>query len=154
MHCVVSLSKTPYPHRVGGNRKRYQQSTNADQKSIETVFSIAICRPIGDKWQSKTLFHWRKMAIENTVSIDFRSTFLDSIGIFDCCLPGVLSSTTCRCWFSPGIHWKMSRHDWTIFDWGIKHQYNLTLSRHFYAKRFLHDLYILAFLEKFNHLIN
>ena len=29
---------------------------NVDQKSIETVFSIAICRPTGDKWQSKTLF--------------------------------------------------------------------------------------------------
>ena len=43
-------------HRVGGNRKRYQQSTNADQKSIETVFWIAICRQWGDKWQSKTLF--------------------------------------------------------------------------------------------------
>ena len=36
-------------HRVGGNRKRYQKSTNADQKSIETVFSIAICRQCGDK---------------------------------------------------------------------------------------------------------
>ena len=43
-------------HRVGGNRKRNQQSTNADQKSIETVFLIAICRQWGDKWQSKTLF--------------------------------------------------------------------------------------------------
>ena len=43
-------------HRVGGNRKRYQQSTNADQKSLETVFSIAICRQRSDKWQSKTLF--------------------------------------------------------------------------------------------------
>ena len=43
-------------HQVGGNRKRYQQSTNADQKSIEIVFSIAICRQWGDKWQSKTLF--------------------------------------------------------------------------------------------------
>ena len=29
---------------------------NADQKSLETVFSIAICRQSGDKWQSKTLF--------------------------------------------------------------------------------------------------
>ena len=29
------------------------------------------------------------MAIENTVSIDFSSTFLDSIGVFDCRLPGV-----------------------------------------------------------------
>ena len=43
-------------HRVGGNRKRYQQSTNADQKSLETVFSIAICRQRGDQWQSKALF--------------------------------------------------------------------------------------------------
>ena len=43
-------------HRVGGNRELNQQSTNADQKSIEIVFSIAICRQCGDKWQSKTLF--------------------------------------------------------------------------------------------------
>ena len=32
---------------------------------------------------------WRQMAIENTVSIDFRSTFLDSIGVLDCRQPGV-----------------------------------------------------------------
>ena len=31
-------------------------STNVDQKSLETEFLIAICRPNGDKWQSKTLF--------------------------------------------------------------------------------------------------
>ena len=31
-------------------------SRNVDQKSIETMFSIAICRPTGDKWQLKTLF--------------------------------------------------------------------------------------------------
>ena len=30
-------------------------SRNVDQKSIETVFSIAICRHTGDKWQLKTL---------------------------------------------------------------------------------------------------
>ena len=29
---------------------------NADQNSVETVFSIAICRQPGDKWQLKTLF--------------------------------------------------------------------------------------------------
>ena len=29
------------------------------------------------------------MAIENTVSIDFWSAFLDSIGVFDCRLPAV-----------------------------------------------------------------
>ena len=36
--------------------ERNQQSRDADQKSTETVFSIAICRQCGDKWQSKTLF--------------------------------------------------------------------------------------------------
>ena len=30
--------------------------TNVDQKSLETGFSIAICRPTGDKCQSKPLF--------------------------------------------------------------------------------------------------
>ena len=46
----------PHSHRVGGNRKRNQQSTKADLKSIETMFSIAICRQCGDEWQSKTRF--------------------------------------------------------------------------------------------------
>ena len=31
-------------------------SRDADKKSLETEFLIAICRHIGDKWQSKTLF--------------------------------------------------------------------------------------------------
>ena len=53
-------------------------SGNVDQKSIETVFSIAICCPTGDKWQSKTLF----------LSIfDPRSSIVDYI--FDCHLPDV-----------------------------------------------------------------
>ena len=64
-------------HRVGGNRKRNQESTNADQKSIETVLSVAICRQWGDKWQSKKLF------------LLIFITFLDSSGVFDCRLPGV-----------------------------------------------------------------
>ena len=36
------------------------------QKSLETEFLIAISRPTGDKWQSKTLF-----------LIDFLSLFVD-----------------------------------------------------------------------------
>ena len=31
-------------------------STNVDQKSLETEFSIAISPPTGNKWKSKTLF--------------------------------------------------------------------------------------------------
>ena len=55
-----SKTKQLIPHRIGGNQKRNQQSMNTDQKLIEIVFLIAICRLLGDKWQSK-----------NTVSIDF-----------------------------------------------------------------------------------
>ena len=39
-----------------GRQQLKMLSMNADQKSIETVFLIAICRQCGDKWQSKTLF--------------------------------------------------------------------------------------------------
>ena len=54
-------------------------SRNVDKKSIETVFSIAICRHTGDKWESKTLF----------LSIfDPLSSFVDNV--FDCRLPGVV----------------------------------------------------------------
>ena len=45
-----------FSHRVDGNRNRSEQSMNADQKSIETVFLIVICRPTGEKWPLKTLF--------------------------------------------------------------------------------------------------
>ena len=41
--------------RTGGNRKRSKQSMNADNNSLETVFSIAMCRQSGDKRQSTTL---------------------------------------------------------------------------------------------------
>ena len=34
--------------------------------------------------------HLSSVAIKNTVSTDFLSTFLDNIGILDCCLPGVI----------------------------------------------------------------
>ena len=53
--------------------------TNVDQKSIETEFWIAICRPTGDKWQSKTLF----LAIFGP-----RSSIVKSV--IDCRLSGVL----------------------------------------------------------------
>ena len=53
-------------------------STTVDQKSLETEFSIVICRPTGDKWQSETLF----LAI-----FDPRSSIAKSV--FDCRLPGV-----------------------------------------------------------------
>ena len=56
-----------FTHWVGGNRKRSLQSMNADQKSLETVFSIDICRQSGDNWQSKTLF---------LTSFDLRSSMI------------------------------------------------------------------------------
>ena len=64
-------------------------STNVDQKSLETEFSIVICHPAGVKWQSKTLF----LAI-----FDPGSSIV--IIVFDCRLPDVV--TVCvavRCCF-------------------------------------------------------
>ena len=76
LFCFI-FQKTAY---TPGRRqsKTPKLSRNADQKSIETVFSIVICRHIGDKWQSKTLF---------PSIFDPRSSIADSV--FDCRLPGV-----------------------------------------------------------------
>ena len=51
----ITTKYAPLSYRTGGNRKRSEQSMNAVHKSLETVFSIAICRQSGDKRQSKTL---------------------------------------------------------------------------------------------------
>ena len=63
-------------YRTGGNRIRSEQSMNADHnadhKSLETVFSFANCCQSGDKRQWKFCF------------VDLRSTFFDSINVFDC----------------------------------------------------------------------
>ena len=53
-----------------------------DQKSLETEFSIAICHPIGDKWQSKILF---LAILVPRLSIVKR--------VFDRCLPGMFMLT-------------------------------------------------------------
>ena len=73
MHCF----KTIIPD--SRQAKTLILSTNVDQKSLGTVFSIAICRPTGDKWQSKTLF----LAL-----FDPRASIVKSI--FDCRLSGVM----------------------------------------------------------------
>ena len=63
-----------FSQQVADNRKCQRRS-----KSVETVFLIAICRPTGHKWQSKTLF----------LSIfDPRSSIVDYV--LDFRLPGVL----------------------------------------------------------------
>ena len=37
-----------------------------------------------------SIANWRQMAIESSVSNNFLSKFLDSIGVFDCRLPSVV----------------------------------------------------------------
>ena len=76
---MQKLYLRPYSHRVGGIENVQNISTNVDQKSLETEFSIAICRPTGDKWQSKTLF---------LANFDPRSSIAKSV--FDCRLPCVI----------------------------------------------------------------
>ena len=130
-----------FSHRIGDNRKRSYQWTNADQKLLQPVFSNAICHQPGDYWISKTLFltffylrssivltfsiaaypawfrctlhdvtvdisahNWIKwrynilLDIENFVSNFFLSTFVNSIDVFDCRLPGVVSLYASWCY--------------------------------------------------------
>ena len=63
-------------HWVGGNQKLNQQSTNADQKSIQ-CFGLPFVASGTTNGNQKHCFH------------KFWSTFLDSIGIFECPLQGV-----------------------------------------------------------------
>ena len=83
-----------------------------DQKSLETVqskmlFTIDIC---GSKMTRNNVFDefaiWRltdkEMAIEIFVSIDFSSTLVDSIYVFDCRLSGVFNETQVN---NPGPSW-------------------------------------------------
>ena len=64
----ITIKYAPLSYPKGGNRKRSEQWMKADHKSPETVFSI----------------------IKNSVSNDLRSTFVDSINVFDCRLSEVL----------------------------------------------------------------
>ena len=63
--------------------KAFIISTNLDQKSLESQFSIAICRQLGDKWQWKTLF----LATFDPHSLIVKSRF-------DCHLSSVLFPQT------------------------------------------------------------
>ena len=73
----ITIKYAPLSYWTGSNRKRSEQSMNADHKSLEAVFSFAICRQSGDKRQSKT------------VSNNLRSMFVDSNNVFDCRLSEV-----------------------------------------------------------------
>ena len=50
----VTISIT-LSHRIGSNKKQSEQSMNADNKLLETVFVIAICCLSDYKQQSKIL---------------------------------------------------------------------------------------------------
>ena len=65
VRAIVGTSSNPYMtlticnSNTTSDRRQSKtsiQSTNVDQKSLETEFSIAICCPTGDNWQSQTLF--------------------------------------------------------------------------------------------------
>ena len=66
----ISINYAPLSYRTGGNRKRSEQSMNADHRSLETVF-------------------WRQTPVESSVSSDLGSMFVDSINVFDCLLSEV-----------------------------------------------------------------
>ena len=52
----ISIKYALLSYRTGGNQKRSEKSMTVDHRSLETFFSIAICRQSGDERQSKALF--------------------------------------------------------------------------------------------------
>ena len=82
----ISIKYAPLSFRTGGNRKRSEQSMTADHRSLETVFSTAICRQSGDKRQSKALFRAildPLSSIALTFSIAFYLKCLFNIGLLN-----------------------------------------------------------------------
>ena len=69
----------PLSNRLGGNRKRSEQSMNSDHNMKETVFSIVICRQSGDNGNKKNLF---------LTILDLRSSIIltFSIAVYLVCL--------------------------------------------------------------------
>ena len=65
-----------------------------DRRQLKMLFTIDEC---GSKIVKSRVFDchlspdWRQMAIKNTVSSDFLSTFLHSINVFDCRLSSVIT---------------------------------------------------------------
>ena len=68
-----------FSHWIGGNQQHSEQRRKADQKLLETAFFDCHLLPIS-----------QQLAIENFVSNDFLSTFIDSINVFDCHLSSVI----------------------------------------------------------------
>ena len=66
----ITIKYAPLSYRTGGNRKRSEQSMGAVHGSLETVFSIAICRQSGDKRQSKALF-WTIWGLRSSMVLAF-----------------------------------------------------------------------------------
>ena len=78
MNTAVQTSSLPYP--VPGRQQSKTLLTihkRGSKMARNNVFNCHLS-PVG-----------RQMAIENSVSNDFRSMFVDSIDVFDCRLPGV-----------------------------------------------------------------
>ena len=76
--CVTRRHTSLTPDRRQSKTLILSTNVHVDQKSLETEFSIVICRRNADKWQPKTLF----LAI-----FDPRSSIVKSV--LDCCLSGV-----------------------------------------------------------------
>ena len=107
---------------------------NVDQKYLETEFSIAICRPTGDKWQSTTLF---------VATFDPHASAVKSV--FDCRLSGrcgnggvtiqdptrvCLASVYCVSGFP---YFERCQNPFYLFIIQLMHLINISLISHIYV---------------------
>ena len=104
-------NQSPRKYGTRPGSKSRPLDLQSDLHLLPDTLPTALCGPVSPgRLQSKTLLTtdgreskidrnsvfdchllpaWRQMAIKNSVSNDFWSTFVDSINVFDCCLPGV-----------------------------------------------------------------
>ena len=101
LFCLLCVS-----HRIGCNRKLSTIDECRSKIDRNSVFDCHLS-PVG-----------RQMTIENTVSIDLWSMFLDSIDIFHCCLPSVcMGERTCTCETAcRSLHWQPVQYTPKSYD--------------------------------------
>ena len=114
-HCFVTISFNSFPWKPITKKLRAVNTLDRRESKMLSIIdergskidrnSVFICHllPVGPQ-----------MTIENSVSIDFWSMFLDSIGVFDCRLHGVVNAIwihslvrafTVLCIYGTYLHW-------------------------------------------------
>ena len=76
----IIIKYTPLTFRIGGDQKRSEQSLNANHKSLETMYIIAILSPIGLQTASENNFVSNDFYLRSSIKLTFM------IAVYPVCL--------------------------------------------------------------------